>query len=118
MVRRRAFDRGDIIKVALNPTAGQEMQGDLRPALVLSPAAFNAIGMAIVAPITQGGIGAREKGFAVSLSGTGTQTQGVVVVSQLRSMDLNARGATFFEKAPPVIVDEALAKIETFLGSS
>ncbi len=94
------------------------MQGDFRPALVLSPAAFNAIGMAIVAPITQGGIGAREGGFAVSLSVTGTQTQGVVIVSQLRSMDLNARGAKYIEKAPSVIVDEALAKIETFLGSS
>lgn len=55
MVRRIKFERGDIVRVSLNPTPGKEQQGDFRPALVLSPAAFNALGVALVAPITQGG---------------------------------------------------------------
>jgi len=52
MVKRVKFDRGDIVRVSLNPTAGREQQGDFRPALVLSPATFNALGVASVAPIT------------------------------------------------------------------
>jgi mRNA-degrading endonuclease toxin of MazEF toxin-antitoxin module len=55
MVKRVKFDRGDIVRVNLNSTVGREQQGDFRPALVLSPAAFNALGVALVAPITQGG---------------------------------------------------------------
>jgi mRNA interferase ChpB len=55
MVRRVKFDRGDIVRVSLNPTERREQQGDLRPALVLSPAAFNALGVALVTPITQAG---------------------------------------------------------------
>lgn len=116
VVSRPRFERGDVIRVQLNPTAGQEMQGDMRPALVLSPAAFNATGVAIVAPITQGGMAGRNAGFAVSLAATGMQTQGVVLVNHLRSMDLVARGARRIERAPPGIVDDALARIATFLG--
>jgi mRNA interferase ChpB len=118
VVSRPRFDRGDIIRVQLNPSAGQEMQGDMRPALVLSPAPFNGTGLAIVAPITQGGLVGRNAGFAVSLSATGTETQGVVLVNHLRSMDLNARGARKVERAPASVVDEALAKVATFLGES
>jgi mRNA interferase ChpB len=46
------FDRGDLVRVCLNPTLAHEQRGDFRPALVLSPAAFNALGVAMVAPIT------------------------------------------------------------------
>lgn len=118
MVSRGRFERGDIIRVQLNPTAGNELQGDMRPALVLTPAAFNATGLAVVAPITQGGMMGRNAGFAVSLSATGTETQGVVLVNHLRSMDLGARGARKVERAPASVVDEALAKVATFLGES
>lgn len=111
MVRRPVFDRGDIVRVCLNPTVGHEQQGDFRPALVLSPSAFNALGVAMVAPITQGGNSARFAGFAVPLSGAGTETQGVVLVNMLRSMDLTARGAKKIETAPQVVIDDALARL-------
>ena len=55
MVRHTVFERGDIIRVCLNPTTGRELQGDFRPALVLSLKKFNTLGMTLVAPITQGG---------------------------------------------------------------
>ncbi|MBB3257473.1 mRNA interferase ChpB [Paraburkholderia bannensis] len=48
MVRRPRFERGDIVRVSFNPTSGREQRGDFRPALVLSPAAFNAFGVALV----------------------------------------------------------------------
>lgn len=107
----RIFERGDIIKVTLNPVVGNELQGDYRPCLVLSPKAFNKLGTALVAPITQGGNYARYQGFAVSLMGTGTETQGVVMVNAVRTLDLVARRAKFIEKAPVVINDEVLSRL-------
>ena len=115
MVAARFFDRGDIIRVSLNPTVGRELEGQMRPALVLSPRRFNALGTALVAPITQGGNLARVAGFAVTLTGSGTQTQGVVLVNAVRMLDLEQRGARKVEAAPSEIVEEALAKLRAIL---
>lgn len=106
------FERGDVVRVCLNPTAGKEIQGDFRPALVLSPGDMNSIGTAIIAPITQGGDFSRYAGFAVPLTGTGMDTQGVVLVNMIRSVDLVARGAKKVERAPSVVVEDALARLQ------
>lgn len=111
MVKRPGFERGDIVLVSFNPVSGREQQGDNRPALVLSTRAFNRTGTVLVAPITQGGSYARDAGFSVSLSGCGTQTQGVVLVNQVRMIDLESRGARKTETAPVDIVEEALARL-------
>jgi mRNA interferase ChpB len=115
MVKRTPFNRGDIVRVNLNPTVGHEQQGDFRPALVLSPAAFNLMGVALVAPITQGGDFARYAGFAVPLNGSGTETQGVALVNMIRTMDLTARGAKKVEVAPDFVVEDALARLRAIL---
>ncbi|CAL8475875.1 type II toxin-antitoxin system ChpB family toxin [Caballeronia sp. LZ029] len=115
MVRRVKFERGDIVRVNLNPALGHEQQGDFRPALVLSPAVFNAMGVALVAPITQGGNFARFAGFAVPLSGSGTETQGVALVNMIRTLDLEARGARKIERAPAEVINDALARLQTIL---
>lgn len=106
------FERGDVVRVCLNPTAGRETQGDFRPALVLSTVEMNNLGTAIIAPITQGGDFSRYAGFAVSLTGTGMDTQGVVLVNMIRSVDLAARGAKKLERAPQVVIDDALARLQ------
>lgn len=106
------FERGDVVRVCLNPTAGRETQGDFRPALVLSTAEMNNLGTAIIAPITQGGDFSRYAGFAVSLTNTGMDTQGVVLVNMIRSVDLAARGAKKLERAPQVVIDDALARLQ------
>jgi mRNA interferase ChpB len=115
MVRRVKFERGDIVRVSLNPTVGREQQGDFRPALVLSSAAFNALGVALVAPITQGGEFARFAGFAVPLSGSGTATQGVALVNMVRMLDLEGRGARKVERAPAEVVEDALARLQAII---
>jgi len=115
MLRRTKFDRGDIVRFSLNPTEGRKQQGDFRPALVLSPAAFNALGVALVAPITQGGDFARFAGFAVPLSGSGTDAQGGALVNMVRTLDLEARGARKIERAPMEVVEDALARLQTIL---
>jgi mRNA interferase ChpB len=111
MVKRAGFERGDIVLVTFNPTTGREQQGENRPGLVLSSRVFNRTGMALVAPVTQGGNYARDAGFSVSLSGGGTQTQGVVLVNQVRMIDLESRGAKKIETACVEIVEEALARL-------
>jgi mRNA interferase ChpB len=45
--------------------------------------------------------------------GSGTETQGVVLVSAVRTLDLVARHAKKIEVAPDFIVEEALAKLRT-----
>lgn len=115
MVRRVKFERGDIVRVNLNPVVVHEQQGDFRPALVLSPAAFNALGTALVAPITQGGNFARFAGFAVPLSGSGCETQGVALVNMIGTLDLEARGARKIERASAEVVSDALARLQTIL---
>ncbi|ASL94817.1 type II toxin-antitoxin system ChpB family toxin [Serratia sp. CY54039] len=115
MVKRPVFQRGDLIRVSLNPVVGREQQGDFRPALVLSPREFNALGMVLVAPISQGANFARTAGFTVSLSGSGTATQGVILINQVRMMDLAGRSAQFVERAPGEVIADALARLQAII---
>jgi len=114
MVKRTRFERGDIVHVNLAPTVGREQQGE-RPALVLSLASFNALGVALVAPITQGGECARFAGFAVPLSGSGSRTQGVALVNMVRAIDLEARGARKIERVAQEVIEDALARLQTIV---
>ena len=104
------MDRGEIWHVDLNPTRGRE-QANPRYVLILTKREFNQLGAPIVVPITSGREFARARGFAVSLSGAGTNATGVILCHQPRALDLKARNGKFSEKAPEFIVDEALARV-------
>ncbi len=78
---------------------------------VLSPADDD---LAIVLPISQGVTIARSQGFAVTLMGAGTRTQGVIICNQPRTVALKARGAKKIEIAPQVVVNEVLMRIATW----
>ena len=105
------MERGDIYFVSLDPAQGHEQQGT-RPVLVVSPVRFNRVmRVPVVLPITNGGNFARNAGFAVSLTGAGTRTTGVVRCDQPRAIDLIARGAKKVETVPATIMDEVLAKL-------
>ncbi|HTW79753.1 MAG TPA: type II toxin-antitoxin system PemK/MazF family toxin [Terracidiphilus sp.] len=105
--------RGEIYLVSLDPTKGHEQQGT-RPVLIVSPDAFSTVtGTPIVVPITTGGAFARTRGFAVSLSGAGTRTSGVIRCDQPRPLDFAARSARLLESVPSSIIDEVLARIAT-----
>jgi len=115
MVRRVKFERGDIVRVNLNPSVGHEQQGEFRPALVLSSGVFNATGVAVVAPITQGGDFARFAGFAVPLAGDGVEPQSVALVNMIRTLDLEARGARKVARASVAATEDALARLQAIL---
>lgn len=113
-MKRGIPDRGDILHLDLDPTSGKEQQGP-RYVLVLTVAEFNRFGLALVAPITQGGQFARENGFAVSLLGTGGKIQGVVLCNQVRMLDFKQRDGKMIESAATEVVEDALARVAALL---
>jgi len=107
-------ERGNILRVRLDPTIGPEQSGT-RPVLVLTQHEFNRRGLAFVCPVTQGGEYARDAGFAVSLSGAGTETQGVALCHQARSIAWKARSARFLERAPEAVTADVLARVAALI---
>jgi mRNA interferase ChpB len=110
----RIPDRGEIWFTDLDPARGKEQQGK-RPVLVLTQRGFNAKGLMLVCPISQGARWARDEGFVVSLQGSGTQTQGVVLCHQSRTVDFVERQASRVEAAPSFVVDEVLDRVAALL---
>lgn len=106
--------RGEIWRVDLDPAQGREQKG-ARPVLVVTDKAFNRMGLALVCPVSQGGMQARFAGFAVSLMGSGSETQGVVMCNQPHTLDLNARGARFVESLPDALLQEVMARLQALL---
>ena len=105
--------RGDLIWLSFTPQTGREQAGR-RPALVLSPEAYNRkTGLALICPVTS-----KVKGypFEVPLSTT-AGVQGVVLADQLRSLDWRARGTEWIEQAQPEVVERVLKLLNTLLTS-
>ena len=111
----RIPSRGEIWFAHLNPTAGKEQQGS-RPVLIVSEKEFNRLGLCVVCPITQGGQLSRYAGFAVTLMGTGSSTQGVVMCNQPRTIDVAARGGRFVEDVRDDLLEEVLARLRPIFG--
>ena len=111
----RIPSRGEIWFADLNPTAGKDQQGS-RPVLVVSEKEFNRLGLCVVCPITQGGQRSRYTGFAVTLMGTGSSTQGVVMCNQPRSIDVAALGGLFVEDVSDDLLEEVLARLRPIFG--
>ncbi|MET3898019.1 mRNA-degrading endonuclease toxin of MazEF toxin-antitoxin module [Devosia sp. UYZn731] len=108
---------GEIWWMNMSPSAGKEQKGQ-HPALCLSDFRFNkATGFAYFAPITTVGNAARGTGFAVSLTGAGTETTGVIQVDQIRSFDWRDRGGKrSTDVVPAAILIEVLERFAPVLG--
>jgi mRNA interferase MazF len=103
---------GDLIWLNFDPQAGREQAGR-RPALVLSPAAYNEkTNLALVCPISS-----RVKGypFEVSLP-EGLAISGVVLSDQLKSLDWKQRKAELAACVPAEVLSEVLARLAPLLG--
>ena len=110
----RTPERGEIWHVDLDPTKGGEQRG-ARFVFVVSPKAFNAGGLTLVCPVTQGGTAARYAGFAVTLMGSGCDTQGVVACNHARTIDLRVRNGAYKESTPGAVTADVLARVQTLL---
>lgn len=104
--------RGDVIWITLNPQAGHEQAGR-RPALVLSPAAYNGkVGLAILCPITN-----QIKGYPFEvLVPPGISVTGAILADQVKNLDWRAREAELICSLPPRTVVEVLQKVLTLFS--
>ena len=105
-------ERGDVIWISLDPQAGHEQRGR-RPALVLSPGAYNGrVGLALLCPITS-----QVKGypFEVALP-DGLAVTGVVLADQVKSLDWRARQCARICAIPEQLVVHVLRRLDTLLG--
>ncbi|WP_338924526.1 type II toxin-antitoxin system PemK/MazF family toxin (plasmid) [Pseudomonas silesiensis] len=113
-MKKAKFDRGDIVMIMMSAPGEEYLES--RPALVLTPALYNASGLALVAPISLGGDFAKHAGFAVSISEFfGTTSQAVVLCNQIYSVDLEARDAVRDGSLPGEVVNEVLARIQALV---
>jgi mRNA interferase MazF len=111
MARRYVPGRGDAVWITLSPQAGHEQAGR-RPALVLSPSAYNGkVGLAILCPITS-----QVKGYPFEVAiPSGSKLAGVVLADQVKNLDWRVRKAEFICKLPRKTTNEVLEKLGTLL---
>lgn len=114
MAKARYYpERGDIIFTDFDPAVGHE-QRLARPALVLSPKAFNQkLELALVAPITST---IRGHGFEVVFKGE--KAQGAILCHQVKVIDYKERGAKFIEKIDRKSLATVLAKVRILIDDS
>ena len=106
MVAAYVPDSGDVIWLNFDPQAGHEQAGH-RPAIVLSPKAYNSrTGLCLAVPVTN-----QSKGYPFELPlPAGCATTGVVLCDQVRSLDWKARQAALKETAGQEFAREILAR--------
>jgi len=114
MVSDYVPDAGHLVWLNFTPQAGHE-QGGRRPALVLSPAAYNGVtGLMQACPVTS-----RAKGypFEVTLAAH-LGVSGVVLADHCRSLDWRSRRAEQLAEAPADVLAEVRGKLGSLLGMS
>ena len=99
-------ERGDLVWLTFDPQAGHEQAGR-RPAVVLSPARYNAkTGLALVVPITRQ---KKDYPFEVQLP-PDLPIEGVVLADQLKSLDWRAREARRIAVLPAGTINSVLER--------
>lgn len=110
MVRRYVPESGDIVWLQFDPQAGHEQAGH-RPALVLSPAAYNGkTGLMLCCPMTT-----QIKGYPFEVLVRGKKPS-AVLSDQVKSLDWVARKASRKGRVLEEEMAEVKVKIGTLLG--
>ncbi|MBI5499345.1 MAG: endoribonuclease MazF [Deltaproteobacteria bacterium] len=104
-------ERGDAVWISFDPQAGHEQAGH-RPAVVLTPAAYNGkVGLAVLCPITS-----QVKGYPFEvLLPPGLPVAGAVLSDQVKSLDWRRRRAKLIVRLPAAVVAEILGRVEALL---
>jgi mRNA interferase MazF len=110
MVRRYVPEAGDIVWLQFDPQAGHEQAGH-RPALVLSPSAYNGkTGLMLCCPLTT-----QVKGYPFEVGIAGART-GAVLADQVKSLDWVARKASRKGRVSAAELAEVRAKAIALIG--
>ncbi len=105
-------DRSDVVWLSFNPQAGHEQSGR-RPALVLSPLAYNEkVGLAIFCPITNQ---VKKYPFEVSIP-EGLKATGVILSDHVKNLDWRIRKAEFICRIPDEVTKMVMKKLQTLLS--
>ena len=105
MARRYIPEAGDIVWMRFGPRAGHEQAGH-RPALVISPAAYNGrTHLMICCPMTT-----QVKGYPFEVVLAGDRPS-AVLADQVKSLDWMERKAKYRGKAKPAELAQVRAKI-------
>lgn len=104
-------DAGDIVWLQFTPQAGHEQAGH-RPALVLSPARYNRIGLMLCCPMTT-----KAKGYPFEVVVAG-ETGSVVLADQVKSLDWKARNARRKGRVSIEELAEVRAKSMALIGGA
>jgi mRNA interferase MazF len=105
-------DAGDFVWLTFDPQAGREQAGR-RPALVLSPKAYNVrSGLALACPVTN-----QAKGYPFEVAvPAGHGASGVILADHLKSIDWKACRAERIGRCPDELMEEVRAKLAALLG--
>jgi mRNA interferase MazF len=104
-------EAGDIVWLRFSPQAGHEQAGH-RPALVVSPAAYNGkTSLMLCCPMTT-----QVKGYPFEVTLTGSRSS-VVLADQVKSLDWVERKAKYKGKARSGELASVRAKIIALVGS-
>ncbi len=105
------IQRGEIIRINLNPTMGREQSGNARPCLVLSHTKYNLArqGIVVITPITR--TMKPEVKMMIPIP-EGFKIKGSVIAEQIRTIDLNSR---WWRSTDEILPEEFVNQIvETF----
>ena len=104
--------RGDVVWLDFHPQTGHEGQGGRRPAVVLSPQAYNGkVGLALFCPITT-----RVKGYPFEVAVPAEcGVTGVVLADHVKNLDWRARRAEFICRLPAPVIADILARLSAIL---
>lgn len=99
-------ERGDVVWITFNPQAGR------RPAVVLSPKAYNRkVGLALLCPVTS-----QIKGYPFEVSiPEGLPVSGVVLSDQVKSLPWKARKAAKACTLPTDTVKSILQRVKVLI---
>jgi mRNA interferase MazF len=104
-------DAGDLVWLTFDPQTGHEQRGR-RPALIVSPRAYNAKArLAIACPITS-----QAKGYPFEVALPDGKVTGVVLADHVKNLDWNARRVEFAATAPVDVLTDVRERLRVLLG--
>lgn len=103
-------NRRDLVWIDFNPVRGHE-QANIRPALVLSPKAYNQkTGLMIVVAITS-----QVKGYPYEVVINEKEIAGVVLTDQIRTLDYKERRVKYIVTVSQKIMSDVQENISTLI---
>ena len=105
-------ETGDFVWLTFDPQAGREQAGR-RPALILSPAIYNAkTGLALACPVTS-----HQKGYPFEVAvPSGCGVTGVILADHVKSVDWKARFAERVGRCSEETLGEVRARLAALIG--